>query len=357
MGDAMLGLPGQWAKNYHEKADHYTTKIGGVADWPELDSEVSEELVQCCLCGAKLFLVLQIYAPLKNIEERVIYLFACTKPECGNNPKSWRVLRVQKSQQDVEKITTEPSEEVKLEKDAKLTTNVFEESDEETDSDIDLDELAQELEKVSILASNSKKEKGPKHDKKSSKGPIIKQIINDLNTPVLPCFYIYCEKETKEKKGKNGANSDNLLSISDKEMERSSASETEEEKWEEEAYEYDKALNADRTYLKFKKYLDSNPEQCFRYCYGGNPILPTFNVAKPSACKICGSVRNYELQLMPPLLYFINEGIGDGLLNISLDGWTWLTIIVYTCPKNCSALNDGCLWSFVEEEAVIIQDD
>ncbi|VAH53425.1 unnamed protein product [Triticum turgidum subsp. durum] len=93
-----LGLPGPWAEDYREKADHYTTKIGGVPDWPTGDISTEPELLHCRLCGTRLCLVAQVYAPLAklNIEERTLYVLVCPTPKCSPNPQSWKVLRVQK---------------------------------------------------------------------------------------------------------------------------------------------------------------------------------------------------------------------------------------------------------------------
>ena len=74
---------------------------------------------------------------------------------------------------------------------------------------------------------------------------------------VLPCFYVYPQNESLPSQGSQAASA--LESIDQIEVS------SREEVWEGEEYEHDRALSADRTFLKFKKRLDCVPEQCFRY--------------------------------------------------------------------------------------------
>uniref|UniRef100_M8CYZ5 Programmed cell death protein 2-like protein n=1 Tax=Aegilops tauschii TaxID=37682 RepID=M8CYZ5_AEGTA len=330
-----LGLPGPWAEDYREKADHYTTKIGGVPDWPTEDVGAEAELLQCKLCGTRLCLVAQasflyflaknVYAPLAklNIEERTL----------------WKVLRVQKchggmqsndngdgSVRSKEKVcSNEPTPSYSAGKHNEEENK----SSNSNDDDFDLDALAAALEQAATVASNTKKKyKSKRANNVPRKCAAVKEKVNDLSIPVLPCFYIYYDKEQSRGKASVGSSSYEKL-LAEEMMDMGN---DEEEKWEGEKYEYDKAPGADRTFLKFKKRLDAYPQQCFRYSCGGSPLLPTTNSQDVGTCKLCGSQRQYELQLMSPLSYFLDQA-GDGSSNCAPNAWTWLTLVIYTCSK------------------------
>ena len=94
------------------------------------------------------------------------------------------------------------------------------------------------------------------------------------------------------------------------------------------------AWNTDRTYFRFKKCLDAYPGQCFRQHMVGKPLLAMEEVEDPGRCRHCGGSMHYEMQLTPALLYFLQERSDDSKKH-SLEYWTWLTVIVFTCSQSC----------------------
>ncbi|GER42114.1 uridine kinase [Striga asiatica] len=81
-------------------------------------------------------------------------------------------------------------------------------------------------------------------------------------THVMPCFCVYPQEEKVSKNVTNESSKASFLSV--QKFYHTSKDQLNGEPYKEEKYEYDNALSADRTYLKFKKRMDSYPEQCFR---------------------------------------------------------------------------------------------
>ncbi|KAK0607448.1 hypothetical protein LWI29_015203 [Acer saccharum] len=348
MGKVVLGMPGPWADNNREPSDHYTTK--------------SVDSLTCLLC-----LVAQVYAPISGeslkIEERAVFVFGCVMQKCGSesSPLSWRAFRVQKF--ETAKDSDIGTREVVPSKASPVSISKMSwwESFDDEDDDVDLEKLGKALSEAASLASHSKKQHGSNQTSKSVVKPSSSsqqtRVVDVVDNPVVPCFYIYTQEETSLKDV--ASVSSNFTSLSLKEKQSDSDDHVQEETWEQEGYEYDKALTADRAYLKFKKQLDAYPEQCFRYSYGGKPLLATAGVGDPEKCQLCGGTRNFEMQLMPPLIYFLQEAADDCQI-FSLENWNWMTLIVYTCSKSCSksfdqeekSKNGGWI---VAEEAVTVQ--
>lgn len=142
------------------------------------------------------------------------------------------------------------------------------------------------------------------------------------------------------------------------------------------------ASEHDQAFQHLADTLSQNPEQVLRYDFGGSPLLysrsdsvgPIFTGAKhdsalghskvtttgPPASRIprcgrCGSLRVFELQLMP---HAIEELEGDEDLATLLDeGMEWGTVIVGVCSKDCGS-GDGSLdyvdeWVGVQWEEVV----
>ncbi|KAK1371646.1 putative 20S rRNA accumulation protein 4 [Heracleum sosnowskyi] len=378
MGEVILGMPGPWAEDFYEASDHYTTKFGGLPDWPIPNMVIPHNLRVCTSCGTSLLLVAQIYAPISTktltVEERQIFIFGCASAACEGNPESWIAIRVQRCSSS--RTSESRGEENVLLPDASCQASNadwrddFWSFDEGNDDDEDLEELGRALSEAASVASHSKRESLAHQDEamidSSSTSQTIKITSRDaadgnvaagINygdplVQVLPCFYVYILEEALQK----DAASICLSSLSIKDNQEYLDDSASQETWDEEAYEYDKALSASRTYLKFKKRIDAHPEQCFRYTYGGKPLLAAEEVGDPGRCELCGGSRHYEMQLMPALLYFLQQATRKQ--NYTLENWNWLTLLIYTCSDSCS--NSGKETSsngewIIAKEAVMLQ--
>lgn len=104
----------------------------------------------------------------------------------------------------------------------------------------------------------------------------------------------------------------------------------------------------DKAFWKFKKVTEKFPDQVLRYDIGGSPLFVSSEGIPDDIPNCpCGSVRQFEFQVLPQLLNSIVESSSE-----SLD---WGTLLVYTCKRSCDtneAYHSEFVWKqeFSKEE-------
>lgn len=86
----------------------------------------------------------------------------------------------------------------------------------------------------------------------------------------------------------------------------------------------------DKDFKQFQRRIGANPDQIVRYQRGGDPLFASpVKPAQIPDCILCKSPRNFEFQLMPQLLAYLDVDSVEK----SID---WATVLVYTCKRSCS---------------------
>ncbi|XP_045764783.1 programmed cell death protein 2 [Maniola jurtina] len=328
----------------------FPSKVGGKPAWLDLKNIPDPAKLNCKKCKEPLIFLCQVYAPFEENNDcfhRTIFIFICPKGSCCdiNSAENFVVLRCQLPRMN-DYFSFEPYEENEKE-------------------DFPMEKWAKLCNVCGIRA--------PSHCSKckkvyycSRKHQILdwqkehKSICSDLQKTCTPCpnnfivteagksllfkeWELIVDEEDKEEVTAEDSNQEmeklrkmmqekkagTLSNVPDSELEQ-----------------YVKPLPEDKVYNKFRKRIARHPNQVLRYDRGGAPLWITKvsgNLITVPECQYCNGDRQFEFQIMPQLLNFINVGI-------ELNSIDWGVLAIYTCKASC---NNGPAY---KEEFLVKQD-
>ncbi|XP_050342266.1 programmed cell death protein 2 [Nymphalis io] len=329
----------------------FPSKVGGKPAWLDLKNIPNPTEISCKKCNEPLTFLCQVYAPYEennNCFHRTIFLFICRNSSCcqTNLTDNFLVLRCQLPR-----------------KNDYYSFDPYEENENEH---FPMDKWA----KLCNLCGL----KAPSHCSKckrvfycSRKHQILdwqkghKEICNDSQkvyeydsnyfvvteagkSILFKEWELIVDEEDEEEAGNIDPNQEmeklkklieekkagTMSNISDSELEQ-----------------YAGTLPEDKVFGKFTKRIARHPDQVLRYDRAGTPLWITGNtensIINVPNCQYCNGERQFEFQIMPQLLNFLNVGVEYN----SID---WGVLVIYTCKASCDA---GPVY---KEEFIIKQD-
>ncbi|KAL3876330.1 hypothetical protein ACJMK2_034192 [Sinanodonta woodiana] len=399
----LLGLIDENIKD-GRKINWCTNIVGGDPVWTDSSSRIT--IPSCTQCRGSMALIVQLYCPLdQSFYHRVLYIFACTSPQCWNKPYSWLVYRAQVLDVSSVKQKTETKNQSTSSKgDWGIDMNDWGEEEEVVLQETGFDDSSVQELKFSSKDIISEKSDSPINEDNEEIGIDFPSNELNLHSENLDDAEDYVATEsTVEPEDISLPDPEETikllkdLHVSPKGVtERSSGTSlvgyylnvieepVSEHDWEQkhvtkllkeyeqrerkmvqefeddstcmdvkgtsvEKYEKTAVAHGDVFFHKFRNKISPCPQQCVRYNWNGAPVYinkPSPLSAEQMRCSECGSVRVFELQLMPALVpYLCLPQSSDPAVEFG-------TVLIYTCKASC--WKDG---DTVKSELALVQSD
>ncbi|XP_061397399.1 programmed cell death protein 2 [Musca vetustissima] len=362
MSDIDLGFAEECESKWLTNAN-FPSKIGGRPAWLDLDDLPTTDTLRCKKCGKPKSFLCQIYAPFEDDHNfhRTIFVFVCRTESCyvaNDNSQCITALRSQLPMRNrfYSAVPTEDGVEVPEVLPPKL-------------------KLCATCGCVGkLLCSRCRKVNycGPEHQRLqwkyhklvcSAEKPSDEQksaIGQPIQEVVFPEWEICMNPDDESvtdgegSANKTEVNEEEQLQELDKLISSGKAGqfqnlpESELEKYTSGCEEVD-----DKDFRKFRKECAAAPRQVIRYMRKGAPLwIANKDKIKDvleniPACSICGTPREFEFQIMPQMLNYLQDS--------SLD---WGVLAIYTCPNSCPLPGGkGYTEEFVIKQDIVVDND
>lgn len=323
-------------------------KSGGKPIWLNPEELLTAEQIACGCCGRVMKFLLQVYVPLETVElayHRSLYVFICRDPKCTDKAGAVKVFRCQLPQENAFYPADPDAKGLKprAQDAAPLPTecHVCGLHGPLKCSKSGVHYCSAEHQKVHWV-------KG--HRKVAGKPPSIKVAQAQNATEKAMAKFLFkefeiCTEDEPEVRAENYLKEQALIKKYEAALQDPSTAQDMAEYTEKDLDDLAGNDNeVDEIFEKFQKRVGRAREQVLR--------MPTFNSgAQPlwthskqrlrpmdvPPCPQCGQARIFEFQVMPQLLFYMEEEWLD-----------WGTIVVYSCPASCASKTKT---SYTEEYA------
>ncbi|KAL0131936.1 hypothetical protein PUN28_000010 [Cardiocondyla obscurior] len=309
----------------------FPSKIGGKPAWLDLKNIPSKSDLECEYCGDPCVFLCQIYAPYEenaNAFHRTVYVFICKNPDCCKPDQNGN-LKIFRSQ--LSKINMFYPAEPPVEQ-------------EDWAKEINVLQWSKTCHICGILAPNhcSKckianycSRVHQVHDWKNGHKYVCgteANINNNSNSFLFPEYEIVIENDNIVKENQQ----QNTLENEQEEIEKYNTMVQDGKAGIFQHKDVDNDLlcmandEKDEMFANFRTKIDDYPDQILRYDRGGNVLyISSHNqIVDVPKCPECNSNRQFEFQIMPQLLNFLD-------LKDVVKSLDWGILAVFTCKQSC----------------------